>query len=486
MKKTRLSLFFLLMLFTATSCSSNNTDTDLDPKNPVSIDLWHYYTGDNQATLEKMVDEFNHSVGASSGVLVNVISKGGVSELEEALTNSAKGVINSEEMPNIFSCYLDKLVELDSYDKVADLNNYFSEDDINLYVTDFITSSITSDGRLLSIPIAKSTEVLYINITSFQKFLDDTGYDINKLKTWDGVYNTSREYYNWVDAQTPETKWDGESFLGIDSLANYIIVGNQQLGTEIINSETNSILINQDSMKKIFEIYYKGMSLEYFNAVRAFSSDDVKAKDILAYVGSTSSASYFPRAIEINNTEEPIELEAMLYPSFNVDEFVAIQQGAGMSIAQSAPAKEEGSAIFLKWLTDPERNIIFSVDTGYLPVETSAYNSELLSDNLENLKTSDQMEQNIYNVYSLATKQIMELGTYSPPPFLGSYNARNILASTLSEVSTLGKEKAINMKAQGYSEEEIIETLDVDSAFKDWISKIEAELTKLSIPYVIE
>lgn len=488
MKKFRGYLIFLcLLLLTMTGCSSNSkNNTNLDPENPVAITLWHYYTGDNKVYLENMVNEFNHTVGADQGVLVSINSKGGIAELEEALTNSAKGLINAEEMPNIFSCYLDKLIEIDSYEEVADLNQYFTEDEVDLYISDFITDGIAKDGRLLSIPIAKSTEILYINQTDFQPFINETGFNINDLASWEGIYDASRYYYKWSDAKTPDVSWDGKSFIGIDSLANFIVISNQQLGTEIFDAENNIVKINKDSMRRIFDIYYQGMCLEYFNSVRAFSSDDVKAGDLLAYVGSTSSASYFPRAIEVDNSEVSIELNAMLYPVFENSEILAIQQGAGMSISKSDPAKEEGSVLFLKWLTSPEKNIPFSIGTGYLPVEKEAYESELLNESLEYLKNNNQMSKNIFDVYELATTQIMELGTYSPTPFEGSYDARNILASTLGSIAQNGKENVREFKEEGYSEDEIIEELDVDNAFETWIANIETEFTEQNIEYIIE
>ncbi|PKM42225.1 MAG: sugar ABC transporter substrate-binding protein, partial [Firmicutes bacterium HGW-Firmicutes-6] len=120
-RKIKLVGLVLSVLILLTACSAGEK-TALDPKNPVSITLWHYYVGDNKIALETAVDAFNKSVGSEKGVVVNAVAKGSVSELEKAVTDSAKGVINAEAMPDLFSCYPDKALEINELGKLCDLN----------------------------------------------------------------------------------------------------------------------------------------------------------------------------------------------------------------------------------------------------------------------------------------------------------------------------------------------------------------------------
>lgn len=39
----------------------------LDPKNPVTVTLWHYYAGGQQEAFNKLVSEFNSSEGLKEG-----------------------------------------------------------------------------------------------------------------------------------------------------------------------------------------------------------------------------------------------------------------------------------------------------------------------------------------------------------------------------------------------------------------------------------
>lgn len=473
----------LSVLILVTACSTG-AKTALNPKNPVSITLWHYYVGDNKIALETAVDAFNKSVGSEKGVVVNAVAKGSVSELEKAVTDAANGVINAEAMPDLFSCYPDKALEIDALGKLCNLNDYFSESEKSLYVEEFLNDGQFDGERLLILPIVKSTELLYVNETAWNEFAVATGIDANKLNTWEGVYAAAQAYYQWTDAQTPEIAGDGKSLMGVDSVANYVIIGNKQLGVEVIDGENQQVVLDRAAMEKIFDTYYGGISLGYFNAVGKFRSDDIKAGDLAAYVGSSSGAAYFPTWIEKDNTQQPIDFQALSYPVFDGGSPYAIQQGAGMSVANSTPEKQEGATVFLKWFTSEAENIDFAMTTGYLPVQSGAYENSEFKASLEDLRAGEAAEKNIAAVYDIALNQIMERDTYASLPFKGSYQVRSTLEKSLTAMGQSGRQNAAALKAQGLSETEILAALDLNARFEEWLTTIRSQLDQSGISYL--
>ena len=79
----------------------------LDSDHPVSLTIWHYYNGAQQAMFDTLVKEFNVSVGKEEGIYVESYSQGSVSDLEEAVNSSLNGEVGAEELPDIFSSYSD-------------------------------------------------------------------------------------------------------------------------------------------------------------------------------------------------------------------------------------------------------------------------------------------------------------------------------------------------------------------------------------------
>ena len=71
-----------VLVFGLTGCGDRNP---LDPGNPVSLTVWHYYNGSQQTAFDALVEEFNDTVGREKGIFVQSYSQGSVSDLETAV-----------------------------------------------------------------------------------------------------------------------------------------------------------------------------------------------------------------------------------------------------------------------------------------------------------------------------------------------------------------------------------------------------------------
>lgn len=113
--------------------------------------------------------------------------------------------------------------------------------------------------------------------------------------------------------------------------------------------------------------------MDYFKAEWRFRSDDVKLGNIISFVGSSSGATFFPEQVIVDDENSyPIDVKVLEAPTFKDGEAYAVQQGAGMVVTTGDEAHVEGSVEFLKWFTQQEQNIKFSIDSGYLPVTKDA------------------------------------------------------------------------------------------------------------------
>ena len=133
----------------------------LDPGDPVSLTVWHYYNGSQQAAFDELVEEFNGSVGREKGIFVQSYSQGSVADLETAVRDSVSGKVGADEMPDIFSSYADTAYEVEQSGALANLSDYLDEDELDKYVDSYIEEGrIASDGTLRIFPTAKSTEIM--------------------------------------------------------------------------------------------------------------------------------------------------------------------------------------------------------------------------------------------------------------------------------------------------------------------------------------
>ena len=373
MRRLVLSGLAAALILCGTGCGKKGP---LDPKNPVSLTIWHYYNGSQQMAFDTLVEEFNDTAGREMGIYAQGYSQGSVSDLETAVRDAVEGKVGADEMPDIFSSYADTAYDVEKAGALANLSDYLDEEELGKYVDSYIEEGrIAADGSLRIFPTAKSTEIMMINKTDWEPFAAATGASLDDLKTIEGVAATAQSYYEWTDSLTPDVPEDGRAFYGRDAVANYFIIGMRQLGVELFQVENGKLTLNmpKEELRRLWENYYVPMVKGYFGAYGSFRSDDVKTGELLAYTGSTSSAMYFPDQVETEEGSHAIDYIVMTAPVFQGGRNYAVQQGAGMVVSKSDEAHEYAAVEFLKWFTQAENNLRFGCVSGYLPVMQEAH-----------------------------------------------------------------------------------------------------------------
>ena len=449
----------------------------LDPKNPVTITVWHYYNGSQKSAFDEMVSEFNQTKGAEEGIFVESYNQGNVTQLEDSVKASISKEVGSSEVPNIFASYADTAYEVEKMGYLVDLGQYMTEAEIAEYVDSYIEEGrIGTGGELKIFPTAKSSEIFMLNKTEWDTFSAETGASMDDLKTKEGLVKVAEQYYNWTDAKTPEPG-DGKAFYGRDAMANLFIVGSMQLGHEIFHVENQTVTldVDRDVMKKIWDFYYVPYVKGYFSAYAKFRSDDVKIGEIIALTGSTTSATYFPDTVEMEDgSSHPIEAVSLPTPVFEGGANYEVQQGAGMVVTKSTPEQEYASVVFLKWFTEADRNLEFSSGSGYLPVKKGVATKENLDRILEEKKI--EIEPKAYDALLISYDRSSEAALYTNKAFDGGVKARKVLEYNLSDKAAADREAVLADLAAGKSVEEALAPYLTEENFETWFVQFQQTL----------
>lgn len=454
--------------FGLTGCGKNNP---LDPGDPVSLTVWHYYNGAQQVAFDTLIEEFNATAGKEKGIFVQGYSQGSVSDLEAAVRDSINGKVGAEVMPDIFSSYADTAYEVEQAGALANLSDYLDEEELEKYVDSYIEEGrIAADGTLRIFPTAKSTEIMMINKTDWEIFASATGASLEDLKTIEDVAATAKAYYEWTDGQTPDIPGDGRAFYGRDAVANYFVIGMRQLGVEIFQVEDGEVTLNlpEEELHRLWENYYVPMVKGYFGAYGSFRSDDVKTGDLLAYTGSTSSAMYFPNQVELTDTSYPIDYIVMTAPVFQGGQHYAVQQGAGMVVSKSDERHEYAAVEFLKWFTEAENNLQFGCVSGYLPVQKAANSAEKLDQIIS--ERSLDVAPKTYDCLTTIFREMEGLTLYTNKSFKNGSAARKVLEYHLADKAAEDRAAVEAAVEQGQSPEEASAPYVTEEAFKEWYS----------------
>ncbi len=366
-----LVLVLIVTLGTFAGCS----DSPLDSKEPVTLTMWHNYGGDMQATMDLLIDQFNSTVGKEKGIVINVTAISSSSELNKSLTMIVNDDPGAPEIPDIFTGY--PKIGIQFYEKglLANLDTYFTEKELDAYIDAFVEEGRIGDGGLYVFPIAKSTEVLYVNQTLFDKFAAETDASTDKLSTFEGIAKLSATYYEWSG---------GKQFFGSDAWFNFAEVGIAQLGGSIFEGEALTLAGNK--FEHIWNTVYTPAVEGGIAVYDGYSSDLSKTGDLVCSTGSSAGILFYGDTITYaDGTVENVEYSILPYPVFEGGTKTAIQRGGGLMVAKSDEKKEYAAAEFIKWLTASEQNMKFVGETGYLPVTKKAFEEDMDS-HLETLE----------------------------------------------------------------------------------------------------
>ncbi len=448
---------------------NNIQQVKLSLDNPVSLTVWHYYNGTQQATFDMLVDDFNATVGREQGIYVEGYSQGSVSDLEKAVRGALNGDVGAGALPDIFSSYADTAYSVQQSDKLVDLSQYFSEEELSAYVEPYVQEGyFNNDGALYLMPVAKSTEVMMINETDWQPFAAATGTTLQELSTLEGVIKVAERYYNWTDSLTPDIEDDGKSFYGRDSMSNYFIIGMKQMGKEIFEAKDGQVKFNldKDLIRRLWDNYYVPYMKGYIGAYGRFRSDDVKTGDIIAYTGSTASALYFPDNIETEDASYPIDCIVLNPPIMEGGENCRVQQGAGMAVTKSDKEHEYAASVFLKWFTQKEENIRFVCDSAYIPVLKEANTMDAIDEVIKDNNIS--INEKAYKCLESILTDFDNTSFYTPSNFNNGYSVRKILDYYLSDKAVQDKKNMDEAIAMGASRQEELEKYLTDEQFDNW------------------
>lgn len=463
------------LLFLGGCSSSESAKVGLDPKNPITISLWHYQDSAAKVLLDSQIATFNETIGKDEGIIVEAKSYGKSEKLKEVVIDAAKKKIGSEPLPNIFTAYPDNAYLIDQLVGLVDLEEYFSKKELEQYNQIFLENDrIGKDNKLKLIPVSKSTEAIFINQNEWEAFANATNTKEEELATWEGMKGVAKRYYEWTDEKTVELN-DGKAFWGMDSMYHFMLMLTKSAGGTMYktdNENKTTFVYSEEDAKRAWDIYYEGYLSGWYKKENSYTSADVSAGTIIASVMSSAGGNYFPTKITVDKgTSTKVTCKVLPYPSLKGGKHYAPIRGMDMSISKSDKAHEYASALFLKWFTKPEQNSIFTASIGFLPVQKAALSEDAIKQARETAK-KDSPNPAITKALQTAQHMLSDYTMYNNKPFAGEYDVKALLESSLPQNAQRDL-KQVEMRVQnGEDRKAVIAEYNSDEHFNQWYNKL--------------
>ena len=437
-KALSLILAGLLLLLSLTGCSQK---TKLDPDDPVTLTMWHVYGSQTESPLNDSINEFNRTVGKEKGVVINVVSVSSSSAIDEALTAAAKNTPGVPALPDLFTAY-PRVAEIIGYDKLLNWNDYFTEQELDTFVDEFIEEGYFDD-KLLMLPVAKSTELLFVNQTLFDKFGSAANVSTESLSTFEGLFTACEKYYDWSD---------GQDMFQINDFYHYSLTGMAAFGEDfVVDGKLN---LESEAFGKVWEPMahagiHGGLCLG-----DGYASDRWKTGEVISNIGSTAGILYLRDYVTYaDNTTEDIETSILAYPHFANGEATVVHRGGGLfALKNEDDRKNEAAAIFAKWLTEKENSLGFVTKAGYLPVTNDAFDSLFAN--------TDTFENEKYRLLYNAVNGMADEYTYCEVPvFEGASDTQSSFEKNVKSVLSAAHGDYLRRVADGENADTVMDEL---------------------------
>ena len=302
------------------------------------------------------------------------------------------------------------------------------------------------NDSIYSIPFVKSTEVLYYNKTIFDK------YGWNAPKTWDDVIAICEEWKQTTEYQNAKNAGKKVGGIGIDSEANFFITLIQQWGGEYTGFDANGNGVylfdnakTRSALAWLVEQFNAGNTVTCTFLGTNYCSDAFKAGQLPMTIGSSAGASY-------NVTSDGSFTTGVApYPQMagaTEAEKQVIQQGTNVTLFECRDKQEELFGwLFMKYLTNYESALDWTLRTAYFPIRKDVASSEAYQEYVSQI-TKDENGNEQYN-YD-AVKQVCIVGLeqapyfYTSVAFPGSAKARTEGELIIQEILYNQKEYTID------------------------------------------
>lgn len=433
MKKHLTLLLTIVLLFTTlslASCGGSNSESyaSIDSAvtydgSAVTIKFYHTMGAALREVLDNYIVEFN---ALYPNIKIEHSQVGGYDDVRDQISKE----IVAGNQPNIAYCYPDHVAlynlakAVETLDTFIDSKTEITRADGSKEIlgltdeqkADFIEGYYNEgkafgDGLMYTLPLSKSTEVLYYNKTFFEEN------NISVPTTWDEMEQVCKKILEIDPKSIP---------LGYDSESNWFITMCEQYGSPYTSATGDRFLFdnqtNKDFVTKFTDWYKKGYvtTQSLYGAYTSGLFTELNGTRCYMCIGSSAGASHqIPE--KDSEGKSPFEVGLATIPQVNPSAPKVISQGPSLCIFKKSNEQEVvASWLFAKFLaTKVEFQAEFSMASGYVPVIKSVSQNETYAAFLSN-------GDGFGNLPALSAKLCLEQekAYYTSPAFNGSSVAR--------------------------------------------------------------
>jgi len=402
----------------------------------VTIKFYNTMGANLKAVLDAYIVEFNKLY---PNITIESVNVGGYDDVREQISTE----ITEGNQPHLAYCYpdhvalynlarvvtqldglIDSKIEVTRADGTKEVLGLTAEQKADFIEGYYNEGKQFGDGLMYTLPMSKSTEVLYYNKTFFDQ------HNLKVPTTWDELEALCAEI----------KKIDSKSIpLGYDSEANWFITMCEQYKSPYTSASGDHYLFNNEQnrafIKEFNEWYQKGYLTTqtlYGGYTSGLFTATTGTRSYMS-IGSSAGATH-QRPTAGADGKYPFEVGIATIPQVDASNKKVISQGPSLCIFQkSNPQEVIASWLFAKFLTtNVEFQAEFGMASGYVPVLKSVSDIPAYADFIKSADGGNF-------IAALSAKVCLEQedAYYTSPAFNGSSTARDQVGALLTKCLTI-------------------------------------------------
>jgi ABC-type glycerol-3-phosphate transport system substrate-binding protein len=347
----------------AASSAPASAAATVAPEPAVTVTLWHGQSGVLGDRLKALVDKFN----STHKVQVQATFQGSYTnnELQTKLLSSVQAgnppdmaqLTGASDVANFY-----KAKAIVPVQQFVDSPDGLTKDQLADFVPSFLDdNSLTVNGKstLVSWPLSKSESVLYYN----PDILKAAG--VSVPKTWDD-FRTALKTVKEKTSFTP--------FAWTPSIFDFFLAQLYSNGGSALSSDLTKATFNSPEGVSALQYEVDLVNTDKTATVtKGFDWQNPFAQGKVAFAISTNvSVPYIEQAMP---KDQKFQVGMAPLPAGPKGSKTNLYGNNIVIFAKAPPDHQRGAWIFLKWLTDTDQTVAWSLASGYMPLRVSAKNS---------------------------------------------------------------------------------------------------------------
>jgi ABC-type glycerol-3-phosphate transport system substrate-binding protein len=403
-----IALLLLTMMFSGCFCGPKKKMPQYTADGKLKIVFWHSMAGKLGEILNSMVNEFNKNNKDNIFVKTEFIGE------YATLNQKIAAAVFAEIPPHIAQVFETWTLKLKNEEAIVALDKYMDSAEVGIDKNDIVPAllkNVTIDGKVYSMPFNKSISALYYN----KRLFAAAGLDPEKPPvTWDEFIEYGKkltmlerkgflfnDYINFIEYEKQNGQgsfpphgskytviW-GNAFISDPwSFENYIF----QNGGRILDETGKKAMINSPEALEAADYLVDKLKKHRF-ALRTSGREhqnEFVAERVAMIEGTIVSKVFMQSKLRF-----PFGMANIPYNKINT----SVLSGTNVAIFAYFGEEEILAAWkFIKWFTDTEQTARWGIETTYMPVRKSAYETEAVKQTIEkdpNMKVALTMLEKI-------------------------------------------------------------------------------------------